>query len=78
MAIPRTLSQFPLPDIERETTSIQHTVQRFIAVKLRKLPSIKIILDNLPLYSSVHFAYHGYADPRSPFRSGLLLYENES
>ena len=77
VAMPTTPSQSPLPGVEREATSIQHTVQGFIAVKLRKLPPVKIILDDLPLYSSVHFACHGYADPRSPFRSGLLLCGNE-
>ena len=77
VAMPRTPSQSPLPGVEREATSIQHTVQGSIAVKLRKLPPVKTILDDLPLYSSVHFACHGYSDPRSPFRSGLLLCGNE-
>ena len=77
VAMPKTPNQSDLPGVDREATSIQHTVQRFMAIKLRKLPSVKVILDDLPLYNSVHFACHGYADPRSPFRSGLLLCGNE-
>ena len=75
--MPRTPNQSDLPGVEREVTSVQHTVQGFIAVKSRKLPPLTTILDDLPLYNSVHFACHGYADPRSPFRSGLLLCGNE-
>lgn len=75
--MPKTPNKSPLPGVEREATSIQHTVQGFMAVKLRKLPSVNIILEDLPLYNSVHFACHGYADPRNPFRGGLLLYGNE-
>lgn len=36
-----------------------------------------MVLDDLPLFSAVHFACHGYADPNSPFRGGLLLYGDE-
>ena len=38
---------------------------------------MKVVMDDLPYYDFVHFACHGYADPQSPFRSGLLLCGNE-
>lgn len=77
VAMPRTPNASDLPGVEREATSIQHIVQESITVNLRKQPPVKTILGDLPLYNSVHFACHGYADPRSPFRSGLLLCGNE-
>ncbi len=77
VAMPKTPNQNDLPGVGREVTSIEHTVPESIAVKVRKLPPKKVILDDLPLYDSVHFACHGFADPQSPFRSGLLLCGNE-
>ena len=77
VAMPRTPNQSDLPGVAREVTSIEHTVPESVAVKVRKLPPKKVILDDLPLYDSVHFACHGFADPQSPFRSVLLLCGNE-
>lgn len=49
-----------------------------MSAKLCELTPVKVILNDLPLYFSFHFACRGFADPQSPFRSGLLLCGNEA
>ena len=46
-------------------------------MKLRELEPVNVILGYLPLYTTVHFACHGFADPQSPFQSDLLLCGSE-
>ncbi|KAL2055299.1 hypothetical protein ABVK25_004637 [Lepraria finkii] len=78
VAMPKTPGGQPnLPGTEREAEIIQDTLQGLMAVKLHKLQPVDVILKDLPFYNSVHFACHGYADPQSPFQSGLLLCGNE-
>lgn len=77
VAMPKTPNQSDLPGVKKEDKIIQDAVQGFKAVKISELPSVKIVLDDLPVYNFVHFACHGFADAQSPFRSGLLLCGNE-
>ncbi|MCJ1279675.1 hypothetical protein MMC21_007499 [Puttea exsequens] len=71
--MPKTPGQIPLPGVEREAEIIQNTLREIISVKVHELPPVKDVIEDLPLYNSVHFACHGYSDPQSPFRSGLML-----
>lgn len=77
VTMPKTPNQSDLPGVGRETKVIQETIKGLMPVKLHELAPVKVILSDLPLYNIVHFACHGYADPQSPFRSGLLLCGNE-
>ena len=72
-----TPNQSDLPGVEREATVIQNTIKGFMAVKLCESVPMEVVMDDLPYYNFVHFACDGYADPQSPFRSGLLLCGNE-
>ena len=78
VAMPKTPGgQSNLPGTEQEAKVIQDALPECMAVKLHKLQPVDVILKDLPSYNSVHFACHGYADPQSPFQSGLLLCGNE-
>lgn len=77
VAMPKTPTQSDLQGAEREAQVIQDTFEGLMDVKLQKLPPVKRVLEDLPIYRSVFFACHGFADPQNPFRSGLLLYGNE-
>lgn len=77
VTMPETPNESDLPGVKREARVIQKTMEGLMAVKLREMVPMKVILDDLPHYNSVHFACHGYADPQSPFRSGLLLCGDE-
>lgn len=77
VAMPKTPGQSDLPGVELEAKIIQNTLQEFMTVKLQKLQPVDLILEDLPSYDFVHFACHAYADPQSPFRSGLLLCGDE-
>ena len=77
ITMPKTPNQPDLPGVGREATVIQNTIEGLMAVKLCELVPMKVVLDDLPCYNAVHFACHGYADPQSPFQSGLLLCGDE-
>ncbi|MCJ1271369.1 hypothetical protein MMC22_011269 [Lobaria immixta] len=84
VTMPETPNQDDLPGVKEEATVIRKTVERkkmaekhmaekHMAVKHLEMQRVNVVLDDLPLYSYVHFACHGYADPQSPFQSGLIL-----
>lgn len=77
VTMPHTPGQNPLPGVKKEAEIIQETLRDHIAVKLLEMPAVKTVLDDIPSYDVTHFACHGYADPTSPFRSGLLLCGDE-
>lgn len=77
VAMPKTPTQSDLRGAEREAKVIQDTFEGLMDVKLQKLPPVKRVLEDLPIYRYVFFACHGFADPQNPFRSGLLLCGNE-
>ena len=59
--------------------SSKSTLQGRTTIKLHKSvpPNVDAVVRDLPNFDCVHFACHGSVDPRSPFRSGLLLCGNE-
>lgn len=77
VAMPKTPGHSDLPGVEREAKTIRSTLQGFMTIKLHELQPVYLILEDLPSYNFVHFACHSHADPRSPFRSGLLLCGDE-
>ena len=78
IVMPETPGLRDLPGVKTEVETIQKTLQGLIKdVKLHELQPVDVILKDLPLYNFVHFACHGEADPKSPFRSGLQLCGSE-
>lgn len=77
--MPKTPNESDLPGVAKEARIIQEAAKILATVELRELAPVlvQVILDNLPIFNAVHFACHGYADPNSPFRGGLLLCGDE-
>ncbi len=77
VTMPRTPNEADLDGVVVEAQIIQETAKTLATVKLRELPPVQVVLDDLPHFNAVHFACHGYADSNSPFQSGLLLCGDE-
>lgn len=77
VTMPKTPNQDDLPGVAKEAQIIQEAANNLATVELRDLALVQVVLDDLPLFNVVHFACHGYANPNSPFRGGLLLCGDE-
>lgn len=77
VTMPKTPNESDLPGVAKEAQIIQEAAKILATVELRELAPVQVVLDDLPLFNAVHFACHGYADPNSPFRGGLLLCGDE-
>lgn len=76
VTMPYTPGQAPLSGVDEEGDIIQKKWDSK-RVKLLRMPIVQSVLDGLPYYDIVHFACHGFADPKSPFQSGLFLRGDE-
>ena len=77
VTMPKTPNQSGFPGVAKEAQIIQEAAKVLAAVELRESAPVQVVLNDLPLFNAVHFACHGFADPNSPFRGGLLLCGDE-
>lgn len=78
VAMSETPGHSPLESVDIEVGSIASLVPEGVRAEILPSPSVKDILEKLPSFNTVHFACHGFSDPKDPFNSHLLLHAGTS